>query len=110
MTTNGIRWTDGTTPWNGEFQGGGFGSDVSIIFTRLDGPGGGPALHRHPYSETFLIRKGTVRFTLGTESVDAEAGEIVVVAPDTPHRFTGVSDQVEMIDIHACRRFITEWL
>lgn len=110
MATNSIKWTDGATSWDGEFQGGSFGSGVSIIFTRLDRPGGGPALHQHPYSETFLVRKGVVRFTVGTQSLDAAAGEIVVVAPDTPHRFTGVSDEVEMIDIHASRRFITEWL
>ena len=110
MTITGIKRTDGTTPWKGEFQGEGLGSDVSIIFTRLESAGGGPALHQHPYSETFLIRKGAVRFTLGAQTVDAVAGEIVVVAPNTAHRFTGLSDKVEMIDIHACRRFITEWL
>ncbi len=110
MTTNGIKWSDGSTPWNGEFQGNGFGSDVSIIFTRLDKPGGGPALHRHPYSETFLVRKGAVRFTVGDECLDVVAGEIVVVGADTPHCFTSVSDDVEMIDIHASRRFITDWL
>jgi hypothetical protein len=36
----------------GEFQGAEIGSAVSIIFARLDGAGGGPKLHRHPYSET----------------------------------------------------------
>lgn len=94
----------------GEFQGLGFGSQVSIIFTCLDRPGGGPALHRHPYSETFIVRKGTVTFSDGISSFEASAGEIVVVPPGAPHRFTGKSDEVEMIDIHASPSFITEWL
>jgi hypothetical protein len=34
----------------------------------------------------------------------------VLVPPGTPHRFTDKSDEVEMIDIHANRQFITECL
>lgn len=110
MTAKIIAWTDGTVAWQGEFQGRGFGSEVSIIFTCLDRPGGGPKLHRHPYSETFIVKKGTVIFSDGASNFEASAGQIVVVPPGTPHRFTSKSDEVEMIDIHASRRFITEWL
>lgn len=107
---NNIEWTQGDAPWQGEFQGTGFGSQVSIIFTRLDRPGGGPELHRHPYSETFIVRKGTVVFSDGISSFEASAGRIVVVPPGAAHKFTGKSEEVEMIDIHASSRFITEWL
>lgn len=110
MTAKRIAWTDRTTPWQGEFQGFGFGSEVSIIFTHLDRPGGGPKLHRHPYAETFIVRKGTVIFSDGTASFEASAGDIVVVPEGVPHMFTGKSGEVEMIDIHASRRFVTEWL
>ncbi|MCJ8521176.1 mannose-6-phosphate isomerase-like protein (cupin superfamily) [Pseudorhizobium tarimense] len=110
MRTIDSEWIHETTPLYGEFEGERCGSDVSIIFTRLDTPGRGPALHQHPYSETFLIRKGVVRFTLGKRRVDAVAGEIVVATPETPHQFVSLSDEVEMIDIHASGRFITEWL
>lgn len=105
-----ITWTTGAAPWTGEFQGGGSGSGVSIIFNHFARTGGGPKLHRHPYSETFLVRKGTVLFSVGTSSFEASAGQIVVVPPGIPHGFTGASDGVEMIDIHASPGFITEWL
>lgn len=110
MTANSIPWTQGEAPWQGEFQGAGFGSGVSIIFTRIDRPGGGVKLHRHPYSETFIVRKGTVVFSDGTSSFEASAGQIVVIPPGMPHMFSGKSDEVEMIDIHASHRFVTEWL
>ncbi|WP_129793109.1 cupin domain-containing protein [Sphingosinicella sp. CPCC 101087] len=103
-----ITWTEETGPWSGEFQGA--GSQVSIIFNRLERPGEGPELHRHPYAETFLVRKGRIRFTVGEATLDVPAGRIVVVPAGVPHRFTSLSDEAEMIDIHASGRFVTEWL
>ena len=110
MKARSIASTKDDAPWQGEFQGQDFGSDVCIIFNAFDRAGEGPNLHSHPYSETFIVRKGTVRFVVGTSSLDVSAGHIVVVPPQTPHRFTSLSDAVEMIDIHASPRFITEWL
>ena len=103
-------WSAEDAGWQGEFRGTDFGSDVSIVFTRLDRPGGGPGLHRHPYTETFIVRRGSVLFSDGTTSFEANAGDIVVVPPGRPHRFSAKSDAVEMIDIHASSRFVTEWL
>jgi len=83
---------------------------VSIIFTRVERPGGGVALHRHPYAETFLVRQGTVVFSDGLGSFEASAGEIVVVPAGMAHGFTAKDAPVEMIDIHASPAFVTEWL
>lgn len=110
MTARHITWTPDQASWRGEFQGAEFGSEVSIIFNRLDRPGEGPELHRHPYSETFIIRRGTVVFSDGISSFEASAGAIVVVPAGVPHRFTSKGEHVEMIDIHASRAFDTEWL
>ena len=96
--------------WDGEFEGEGYGSAVSIICTKLARPGEGPKLHRHPYSETFLVRHGVVSFTVGQATFEACAGQIVVVPAGIAHGFTGKSGRVEMIDIHASPRFNTEWL
>jgi mannose-6-phosphate isomerase-like protein (cupin superfamily) len=103
-------WTEKPSLWAGEFQGSPMDSDVSIIFTCLDEPGGGPRLHRHPYSETFIVRHGVVEFSDGEQSFEAHAGQIIVVPANAPHRFTGRSDRLEMIDVHASPTFITEWL
>jgi mannose-6-phosphate isomerase-like protein (cupin superfamily) len=39
------------------------------------------------------------------------AGEIVVIPPDTPHRFVNSGDgPLRQVDIHLSSRFVTEWL
>jgi len=103
-------WTNKPDLWTGEFQGRGLDSDVSLIFTRLTAVGEGPRLHRHPYSETFILRKGTVEFSDGQRVFKATAGQIVVIPANTPHRFRSISGAVEMIDVHASPVFITTWL
>jgi quercetin dioxygenase-like cupin family protein len=86
------------------------GSDVSFIINRFDKAGEQVKLHRHPYSETFLLRSGRVLFNDGISTFEAGAGEILVVPAGTPHGFTSLSDLVEMIDVHASDRFVTDWL
>lgn len=110
MTTRRIAWKQDRAPWAGEFQGTEFGSEVSIIFTSIDRSGEGPELHRHPYSETFIVRSGTVVFSDGISSFEASAGEIVVVPAGVPHGFSCKGEHAEMVDIHASPRFVTEWL
>lgn len=110
MRARHMIWKTADSPWHGEFDGTSLGSEISIIFTRLDRVGCGPDLHRHPYSETFIVRQGTVIFFDGTTEIEASAGEIVVIPPGTPHRFAAKTGAVEMIDIHASGRFVTEWL
>ena len=97
--------------WHGEWQEPASGSGVSIIFNTTDEVGYGPALHRHPYAETFIVRSGHVRFTLGDETVTASAGYILVAPAGVWHRFENLGpDRLEMIDIHASPAFETEWL
>ena len=106
-----LDWADLAGAWSGEFQGAPNRSDVSVIFNLMDAPGQGPALHRHAYSETFVIRRGTVEFTVGAENVVAHAGQIVVVPAGVPHAFVGRGDApIEMFDIHASPEIVTEWL
>ena len=68
----------GVDNWRGEFEGGAYGAGICVIFVHTDKIGDGPRLHRHPYPETFIVRNGRVRFTVGDTTVDAEAGQIVV--------------------------------
>lgn len=83
---------------------------VCLIFVE-DGPGGGPALHRHPYAEVFIVLEGNVTFRVGDETVEATAGQIVIGPADVPHAFTNTgTGLLRQIDIHCNERFVTEWL
>ena len=102
-----IRAGVGSYEFQGYLRG---NSNVSFIWLDLP-PGEGPRLHRHPYEEIFIVQEGYPRFTVGAETLDAQPGQIIVVPPETPHKFVNVGDgPLRQVDIHASRRFITEWL
>ena len=94
-----------------ELQGYQFGgATVCLIFVDLE-PGGGPLLHRHPYEEIFILLEGQATFTVGTRTVGATAGQILMVKPNVPHKFVNSgAGRLRQIDIHASDRFVTEWL
>jgi mannose-6-phosphate isomerase-like protein (cupin superfamily) len=86
------------------------GAHVCVIFVDLP-PGGGPKLHRHPYEEVFIVLEGEAKFTVGSDTVDARAGQVLMVRPGVAHKFINSgSGQLRQIDIHANDRFVTEWL
>jgi quercetin dioxygenase-like cupin family protein len=90
------------------FEGGGHGSSISFFLSRF-APGGGPRLHRHPYDETFIIEAGTARFTAGDATFEAVAGEVVVVPPNTPHKFVNTGDdELVQVSIHAAPAMVQE--
>jgi quercetin dioxygenase-like cupin family protein len=92
------------------FEGFEHGAQVSFFLSR-NAPGGGPELHRHPYEETFIVREGTVRFTVGEETIEATAGDIIVVPAGTPHKFVNAgSAPMAQISIHPAARMEQEWL
>ena len=104
-------WLSDLSAFRGEWQGGAHGSAVCVIADRLERPGGGPRLHRHPYPEVFIVRRGTGLFTVGDEQILATEGQIVVVPPGVPHKFTNPGpDPFEKISIHESGSFSTEWL
>jgi mannose-6-phosphate isomerase-like protein (cupin superfamily) len=94
-----------------EFDGSATGQDVSVIIVDSVAEGVGPALHRHPYAETFVLVTGTVHFWVGDLDFVAVGPSVHIAPAYTPHRFTTVgSAQVHMVNIHASPAFITEWL
>lgn len=93
-----------------EFEGADHGSDVSVIVVDAP-PGRGPALHHHPYVETFVIQAGRARFTVDGRTFEAGAGEIVVAPARSDHGFTTLEpDGARMVNIHSAPRFDTTWL
>jgi mannose-6-phosphate isomerase-like protein (cupin superfamily) len=100
---------DGTLK-DGHLEGQNHGITVSLILDESE-PGVGPRLHRHPYDETWVVIEGNVTFQAGDDSLDAASGDIVIVPPDMPHRFTNAGPgPSRMVCIHANPRFETEWL
>jgi quercetin dioxygenase-like cupin family protein len=70
----------------GRFEGREHGSSVSFFIGTFD-PGTGPGLHLHPYDETFIVEAGRAEFTVADQTFELEAGQIVVVPANTPHKF-----------------------
>jgi mannose-6-phosphate isomerase-like protein (cupin superfamily) len=93
-----------------ELEGQEHGAGVSIILVDA-APGRGPALHKHAYEEVFIVQEGRATFTAGGEQREVRGGAIVVVPPETPHRFVNSGDgPLRQIAIHVSPRFVTEWL
>ncbi len=55
-------------------------------------PGGGAPDHRHPCGEVFIVYEGRGVYSIGGVDVVAEAGDIVVVPPNTWHSFRADRD------------------
>ncbi len=92
------------------FEGEPHGSGVSFFLVDND-PGQGPGLHRHPYSETWVVLAGAAVITADGEELPAKEGDVVVVDAETPHKFRNTgTDRLQIMCIHASPRFIQEWL
>jgi mannose-6-phosphate isomerase-like protein (cupin superfamily) len=92
---------------SGRFEGYEHGASVSFFVSRVRA-GDGPSLHTHPYEETFVIHGGSATFVAGEETVEAEPGMIIVVPPETPHKFTAGPNGLRSVNIHGNERMIQE--
>nr|BBH86890.1 hypothetical protein KTC_16410 [Thermosporothrix sp. COM3] len=101
-------------PKNGSsylFLGSEHGNAPVSFFLSYTLPGHGPGLHMHPYAETFIVQKGQVTFYLEDQAIEVEGGTILVVPPNTPHRFINSGDEpLQQISIHPVSEMITHWL
>lgn len=90
------------------FEGETYGSAISFFLVNNE-PGAGPDLHRHPYSETWIVRAGEARISVDGTDVEVRPGDIIVVSPETPHKFKNIgADRLDIICIHASPRIIQE--
>ncbi len=94
-----------------EFEGSQYhDTEVSFIWVDMP-PEGSVRLHKHPYKEIFIIQEGVATFTVGSTTLEAHAGQIIIVPADVPHKFRNSSERpLRQIDIHVSRQFITFWL
>jgi mannose-6-phosphate isomerase-like protein (cupin superfamily) len=85
-------------------------TEVSFIWVDLP-PGSTIRLHKHPYKEIFIVQEGVSTFTVGSDTLEAHAGQIIIVPADVPHKFSNLTNQrLKQIDIHVSKQFITDWL
>ncbi len=97
------------TAW--QFEGYLYNAGNVSFFVNETPPGRGPSLHKHPYQEIFVLLDGRLTVTVGDATIEASGGQIVIVPPDTPHRFVNSGSEVARhVDIHASARMITTWL
>ena len=93
-----------------KFEGREHGSSASFYLSR-HAPGEGPGLHRHPYEEVFIMYEGVATFTVGDETIEAGPGEIVVVPPNTPHKFVNSGEgRIRQVGIHPAAKMEQEEL
>ncbi|WP_163266421.1 cupin domain-containing protein [Chelativorans alearense] len=90
------------------FEGRDLGGPVSFFLVDAE-PGRGSGLHVHPYSETWVVRKGEAEFTVGDDKTRGYPGDIVVAAANVPHRFENVgAERLELVCIHPSDAIVQE--
>ena len=94
----------------GHLKGQEHGATISLILDHSE-PGQGPRLHQHTYDETWVVIDGNLTFQAGDQQFEAGPGDIVIVPPETPHKFTNHGPgRADLVCIHAHPTFVTEWL
>lgn len=92
------------------FEGAEHGSEISFFFVDNE-PGQGPALHRHPYSETWIVVEGEATISIDGSSMVARRDDTAVVGPMLWHGFTNTgSGRLRILCIHASPRIIQEFM
>ncbi len=105
VTASELRIGSGRTA---RFEGEGYGSGVSFFLVDSD-PGQGPGLHRHPYTETWVVVEGEALVTADGEEHRAVAGDILNVGAGTAHTFVATGEgPLRMVCIHASPRMQQE--
>lgn len=83
---------------------------ISLMLSEIQ-PGNGPRLHRHDYEEVFVVHEGQGSFVIGETTVEAGAGDIVVVPAGLPHRFVSIgAGSLRVTAVHATSKIAIEWL
>ncbi len=86
------------------------GGSISLILDESE-PGEGPRLHRHAYDETWVIQEGNITFQVGEDRLQAGPGDVAIIPPGAPHKFTNDGPgRSKIVCIHASPTIVGEWL
>lgn len=92
------------------YEGRELGGQVSLFLVDAE-PGKKVGIHVHPYSETWVVRKGEVEFTVNGEKTRAYPGDIVVAGAHEPHGFENIGDgRLEIVCVHANDTIIQQFI
>jgi len=78
-----VTWDGGSLRY---LEGGRYGVVTSIFESEIV-PGSGPRPHTHAYAEFFVLHEGQGRYFVDEQGFDAEAGDVVIIPPETRHSF-----------------------
>jgi len=93
-----------------KFEGADHGSEISFFFVDNE-PGQGPGLHRHPYTETWMVVEGEATIRIGDDTIVAHATDTAVVATGVWHGFKNTgTGRLRIMCIHASPRIIQEFM
>ncbi len=83
---------------------------ISLMMGEVQ-PGDGAGLHRHTYEELFIVQAGRGAYTIGGTTVEAGAGDLVIIPAGVPHKFRNIGDDtLRHMAFHAADRVVIEWL
>lgn len=101
------EWLKSIDPPKGVVEGHSYGVNCVVIRYSTDEIGEGPNLHVHPYDEVFHILEGRAEFTVGEETIIAEAGSLVIGPANIPHAYKNLGPgRLDSVDIH----LNSEWI
>jgi len=77
------------------------GDDVLLVMNWLQ-PGMQTRPHRHPFEQIVYVVQGKMRFVVGDEVIEADAGSVIRVPPDVEHYGEPIGDEpVLNLDVYS---------
>ena len=91
------------------FEGAKFGGVPATSFIVATPPGRGSGFHVHPYAEVFIVMKGEPTFRVGSKTISAHEGQIVIGPANVPHKYTNTgTETLSIVSIHCSDHLIQE--
>ena len=104
-----LTGTRGTRPGRFLLEGYRFGLNNLTLVMGETAPGKGIPSHRHTYEELFIVHGGRGTYTVGDTTVEAAAGDVVLIPSGVPHCFANnAQETLYHTAVHASGKFIVE--
>jgi mannose-6-phosphate isomerase-like protein (cupin superfamily) len=101
-----LRRPGGGSPLFEGYRHGGVATSCFVLDTP---PGRGSVLHRHPYSEIFVLLDGQARVWVDGVTADVHAGQIAIVPAEAAHRYTNTGTvTLRTVNVHPHERRIQD--